>query len=501
MLAIKQEETKRQMRDLSEQKVVVIGAARQGIALARYLVRQGAHVVLNDHQPIDQLAAAMQTLDGEPIEWVCGGHPLSLLDDVDMVCISGGVPFDLPIVITARERGIEISNDSQIFLEVCPCRVIGITGSAGKTTTTTLVGLIADAAIDEMTGEIGDLTIGGGNISEGANSLVPDSKAWVGGNIGTPLLTMVAEMQPHDLAVMELSSFQLEVMERSPEIAAILNITPNHLDRHVTMQAYKDVKARILQFQSSKSVAILNQDDPHTWSLEREVKGRLITFGINKTTSGQESVYLSSDGELILLESPSIDGGNSIPVMRREEIPLRGDHNLLNVLAACAISLAAELPISAMASGVRRFSGIPHRLEFVRQWGGGDWYNDSIATAPERAVAAINSFSEPLILLAGGRDKDLPWDGFASVVTQRVKHLILFGEAVGLISKALTCNGELSAMTVTVCSGLKEAVEAAAVKVSPGDVVLLSPGGTSFDEFHDFEDRGEEYKQWVMELP
>ena len=154
-----------------------------------------------------------------------------------------------------------------------------------------------------------------------------------------------------------------------------------------------------------------------------------------------------------------------------------------------------------MASGVKKFSGIPHRLEFIRTWGGGDWYNDSIATAPERTVAAVKSFSEPLILLAGGRDKNLPWDVFASTVSQRVKHLILFGEAAEIISQSVARYTGAMEASVTLCPGLKEAVQAAAMKVIPGDVILLSPGGTSFDEFHDFEDRGEVYKRWVMELP
>jgi UDP-N-acetylmuramoylalanine--D-glutamate ligase len=308
-------------------------------------------------------------------------------------------------------------------------------------------------------------------------------------------------MEPHDLAVMELSSFQLEVMVRSPEIAAILNITPNHLDRHLTMQAYQAAKVRILEFQSSQSAAILNMDDPIALSMTNEVNGRLILFGTQRTPEHQEGVYLRPDGNSILVKSPMLTADEELTIMHRDQIPLRGDHNLLNVLGACAIALAADLPTSAMASGVKKFSGIPHRLEFVRTWGGGEWYNDSIATAPERTVAAVKSFSEPLILLAGGRDKNLPWDVFASTVSQRVKHLILFGEAAEIISQALaTYTGAMEA-SVTLCSGLKEAVQAAAMKVIPGDVILLSPGGTSFDEFHDFEDRGEVYKRWVMELP
>jgi UDP-N-acetylmuramoylalanine--D-glutamate ligase len=231
-----------------------------------------------------------------------------------------------------------------------------------------------------------------------------------------------------------------------------------------------------------------------------ELNGRLVVFSNQKIASDTQSVYFDSESQSIQINSPSSMGEIETKVIQRQDIPLRGDHNLMNVIGACAIALACGLPASAMETGVKNFKGIPHRLEFIRSWGGGDWYNDSIATAPERAIAAINAFSEPLILLAGGRDKDLPWDGFASLVCQRVKHLILFGEAVGIISAALTRYEKNSEITVTCCSGMNEAVKAAAAKVAPGDVVLLSPGGTSFDEFRDFEERGEEFNKWVMEL-
>jgi len=501
MLAINAEEVMGQMKDWNEKKVIVIGAARQGIALSRYLVRHGAQVVLNDRLPLEQLISARKSLQRESVEWVTGGHPPEMLAGADLLFISGGVPFDLPIIHEAQSRGITISNDSQIFLEVCPCRVIGITGSAGKTTTTTLVGLMAQAAVDELSSRSASSNTDEVRDANGSHGLMPGSQVWVGGNIGTPLLSVVDDMEPHDLAVMELSSFQLEVMVRSPEIAAILNITPNHLDRHLTMQAYQAAKARILEFQSSQSVAILNMDDPIARSMTDEVNGRLVSFGTQRLAGHQEGVYLSPDGNSILVKSPMLAAEEELVIMHRDQISLRGDHNLLNVLGACAIVFAAGLTRTAMASGVKEFSGIPHRLELVRAWGGGEWYNDSIATAPERSVAAVKSFSEPLILLAGGRDKNLPWDTFASIVSQRVKHLILFGEAAEIISQTLAKYRGAMEASVTLCSSLKEAVQVAAMKVKPGDVVLLSPGGTSFDEFHDFEDRGEVYKRWVMELP
>jgi UDP-N-acetylmuramoylalanine--D-glutamate ligase len=497
MLAIRENLVMPQIRDWYGKRVIVIGAARQGIALARYLTHHGADVVINDRLQVEKLESAREALADEQIEWICGGHPIEMLEGTDMVFISGGVPFDLPIVREAKSRGIEISNDSQIFLEECPCRVIGITGSSGKTTTTTLVGLIAKAAIDELSLQTDDVDL---DDQDERFHLTSVSKVWVGGNIGTPLLSVVDQIQANDLAVMELSSFQLEVMSRSPHIAGILNITPNHLDRHKTMEAYTAAKARILEFQTELDIAVLNEDDPTTWSLADKTQRSLVTFSKHTSSAVNENVYFDAHTNSVKINFQSADDQTELRVIGRDEIPLRGEHNLQNVLAACAIAWAAELPVSAMAAGISQFEGIPHRLDFVRKFGGGDWYNDSIATAPERAIAAINSFSEPMILLAGGQDKDLPWDGFASLVRQRVKVLILFGEAAGLISDALERDENISKTEIVYCSGLKEAVLAAANKVSEGDVVLLSPGGTSFDEFHDFEDRGEAFRKWVLEL-
>jgi UDP-N-acetylmuramoylalanine--D-glutamate ligase len=496
MLAIKVKDTMRNSGSWSGKKVLVVGIARQGIALSRYLTRHGAQVLVNDRRSLDQLEDAREALAGEPIEWITGGHPLSALDGVDLVCISGGIPVDNPIVVGAREIGIPISNDSDIFLEVCPCPVVGITGSAGKTTTTTLVGLIAEAAVEqlEVRSEI-DATGASGRALIDSNS-----KIWVGGNIGSPLITEVDRMQSNDLAVMELSSFQLEIMRSSPDVAAVLNITPNHLDRHGSMESYAAAKARIIEFQDREDVAVLNMDDPDVARLENDIKGKFVVFSRYPLEINAPSVYFDSKSQNVCIKVKPNLPVDGVKVINQLDIPLRGEHNLMNVIAACAVAVACRFPTSAMETGVKSFEGIPHRLEFVRSWGGGDWYNDSIATAPERSIAAIESFSEPLILLAGGRDKALPWDKFAALVCERVKHLILFGEAVGVISEALSGYEVDSEITVTICSGLREAVNAAAVKVSEGDVVLLSPGGTSFDEFHDFEERGEAFKKWVMEL-
>ena len=456
-----------------------MGAGRQGLALARYLLSQEAAVTLNDSRSAHALTGPMSELAGHSrLTWVTGGHPIELAEQADLVCPSGGVPLELPLLQRARERGLPFSNDSQVFLEVCPCRVIGITGSAGKTTTTTLVGRMTAAAV-----ELGEL-----------------AHHFVGGNIGNPLIADVEQMQAGDIAVMELSSFQLDIMTRSPQIAAILNLTPNHLDRHGTFDNYRNAKARILAAQSSEDIAVLGWDDPVTWSLRSDCRGQLVGFGWDAPQEDLDGPALPLAvfirGDQITLRTSSGD----VAVMAATDVELRGRHNLLNVLAACAISAAAGFSVQSMRAGILGFRGVPHRLAFVREYRGADWYNDSIATAPERAAAGLRSFDEPVVLLAGGRDKDLTWDVFVDEIILHVKHLVAFGETASMIAQAVRAHQPRGPRSIVECRGLEEAVQIAANLAGPGSVVLLSPGGTSFDEFHDFVERGERFEQWSMAL-
>jgi len=453
----------------NDKRVLILGAARQGLALARWLSLHGARVTLSDIRGDDELRLVRESLAKYQIDWALGGHPLELLDTTDVLCPSGGVPLTLPIVAESVSRGIPLSNDSQIFMEVVPCKTIGITGSAGKTTTTTLVGNMAKLAYGD--------------------------KVYVGGNIGDPLLNYVDEMKPEDIAILELSSFQLDQMTISPNIAAILNITPNHLDRHGTMEAYTAAKARILEFQSKDDIAVLGRDDKGSRNLSNEVKGKLFTFSLSDLDEGLNGTYLH-EGLLNLR-----DGNAYLPLILREKILLRGDHNVLNVLAAFAIGHAAGFPLDAMLEAVEDFRGVPHRLELVRELRGVRWYNDSIATAPERSMAAIRSFDEPIVLMLGGRDKDLPWEDLMRLVSERVDHVVLFGEAAEKIQKTANSLGlGEKRFTVACADGLQEAVHKADEVAESGDVVLLSPGGASYDEFKDFAERGERFKSWVQEL-
>jgi UDP-N-acetylmuramoylalanine--D-glutamate ligase len=454
--------------DWNGKRVTILGGARQGQAAARWLVHHKAFVTINDQRNAEQMAIARSDLDDIPVSWVLGSHPVEILDKTDIVCLSGGVPLNNPIVIEAVRRGIPLTNDTQVFMETVPCKTVGITGSAGKTTTTALVGQMAKTAISE--------------------------KVFIGGNIGDPLLNYVDIIKPGDLAILEISSFQLEQMTLSPNVATILNITPNHLDRHNTMEAYTASKQRILSFQGRGDTAVLCREDAGSWGLRGKVNGRLITFGFGRIPGKLDGSFLS-DGFLKMRE-----GGVEIPMIHRNEIQLRGDHNVMNTLAAFAIGYAAGLPLDAMQEAAKDFRGVAHRLELVREWNGVKWYNDSIATAPERTMAAIRSFTEPIILLLGGRDKNLPWEELAALVHERVERVVIFGEAAEKISAALEqAHGPIQ-MKIDHCKDLEEAVQTAARVTEPGEVVLLSPGGTSFDQFRDFEERGEAFRKWVSEL-
>ena len=393
------------------------------------MARHGARVTLSDNRTETELAVSHEFLSGLPIEWALGGHPVELLENADVLCLSGGVPLTLPIVADAIKRGLPLTNDTQVFMEAVPCRTIGITGSAGKTTTTTLVGRMAK----NMYG----------------------NKAFIGGNIGDPLINYVDNMQADDIAILEISSFQLEQLTISPNLAVILNITPNHLDRHGTMTAYTAAKARILDFQNINDIAILGCDDIGAWTMRNKVKGRLFTFSLDDLPEGLSGAYLH-DGLLNLR-----DGNAYLPLMPREKVLLRGDHNISNVLAAFTIGHAAGFTLDAMLEAVEDFQGVAHRLEFVRELHGVRWYNDSIATAPERVMAAVRAFDEPIVLMLGGHDKNLPWEDLAATVRQRVQHVVLFGEAADKISAALDKAAGPLPLTLSRCKGLQEAIQAA----------------------------------------
>ena len=498
-------------KDMIEQtfagrKIVILGLARQGVALARFFASIGAKVVVSDLASPEKLQDEISALEPLSVEMVLGSHPLSLLNDCALLCLSGGVPPQHPLVQAALKQNIPLSNDSLLTFQLVKALglgpLIGITGSSGKTTTTTLVGKIL---------EIQGIT------------------THVGGNIGTPLLDRIQTVNANEPIVLELSSFQLELFDPTiawgpleklgPSIATITNLTPNHLDRHPSMAAYAAAKLNLLRQMEPGSTLVVNIDDPVTsrlappvpnvkrrklhaeWKLEdmlAETRAALEEQGVRIVPVSRQ-VELEQ-GAWLAGETLTIEGQ---PICTRDEVQLRGDHNISNLLTACAVAHAAGAEIAAMSEVARAFHGVAHRLEVVLDEGGVTWINDSIATSPERSIAAMRSFDtakQTIILLAGGKDKNLPWDTFASEAVGRVNFIIGFGQSGPMIVRAVQDRArflQVKAPNCAVVQRLDEAVELAARVAGPNSVVLLSPGGTSYDAYQDFEERGEHFRQLV----
>jgi UDP-N-acetylmuramoylalanine--D-glutamate ligase len=493
-------------RAFAGKRVVILGLARQGIVLARFFAANGAQVVVSDAAPADSLQAERAALAGLPIEFILGEHPFSLLDGCDLLCLSGGVPPQLPIVQEALQRAIPLSNDSlltsQSARQLGLGPLVAITGSSGKTTTTTLAGQM----------------------------LIASGKyAHVGGNIGTPLLDRLDAIDPDEPLLLELSSFQLELFDPSlaygqvegagPDIGALLNITPNHLDRHPDMAAYAAAKLNMLQQMPAGATLVVSVDDPVTARLAgveyHEAAGPLpaewhlthLLAQARASITARRITVLPFSRQRRLATGAWLEDDYLIyqghPICRRDALLLRGEHNISNMLAAMAISGAAGATINAMSEIAQSFAGVAHRLEVISQKDGVTWINDSIATSPERAIAGLRSFEkgqQTLILLAGGKDKNLPWDSFATEVLAKVSFLIGFGQSGPMIVRLVQERarfGQQKAPNCAVVQRLDEAVELAARIASPNSVVLLSPGGTSYDAYKNFEERGEHFRHLV----
>jgi UDP-N-acetylmuramoylalanine--D-glutamate ligase len=495
------DETQDAGQSFANSRALVVGLAREGTALARFLAERGARVTVTDRKPAETLVDDRAALAGLPVTFALGGHPLELLDGTDIVFVSPGVPLEIPLLDQARMRDLPLSSETRLFTRLCPAPIVGITGSSGKTTTTALAGRMLKTA---------------------------GVKTWVGGNIGFPLIGHLEEMAATDIVVMELSSFQLEFFGSwaemplghfdgplysiegwSPRVAAVLNVTPNHLDRHGTMEAYTAAKARILDYQRPGDLAVMNLDDPVTRDLATSSAGsgqRKLWFSLEQGV--EEGAFLRGDDLVLRL------AGREQVLCRTGDLELLGRHNLANLLAASALTIGAittlqgeagldSMPIEALREAATTFEGVEHRLEFVRERRQVRWYNDSIATTPERAVAAIRAFEQPIVLLAGGRDKKLPWEEMAALTWSRVRHLVLFGECADLIDRAMAGTkgpGEPGQTVIHRAGTLSRAVDLAAELAQPGDVVLLSPGGTSFDAYPDFVARGDHFRELVRGL-
>lgn len=447
--------------DVRGKRVLVYSMGIEGRDLAAWALANEASVTISDTRSPEALAAAGATApDG--VERVVTGQDLLDPAGFDLVAVSQSVLRYNPALARARVLGIPITSQMRLFLQLCPGRTIGITGSSGKSTTTALVGaMAAQSAIDYV----------------------------MGGNIGEPMLQRLGDIGPRTTVILEISHTQLQYTDRSPAIAAVTNVTPNHLDQF-SWDEYVGLKRNILLHQHRADSAILNADDPTSRALMADTRGRLVRTSIHNEPPG-DGAWL--DGADIVVRA----GNRVTAVLPREELLLRGEHNLANVVMACAIGAEAGFPVGAMARAIRNFRGVAHRLEVVGSALGATWINDSIATSPERTLAGLRAFTEPVVLLLGGREKALPLEGLRELARTRCHTVICFGEAGPLFADAMRD----AVPDTRLVSTMDDAVAAAATAVRPGDVVLLSPAGTSFDAYPNFEARGAAFRRLVGALP
>ena len=454
---------------MSEQNVLEVRGKRalvysmgiEGRDLARWLMANGAAVTMSDTRSDAALAAAGAAApDG--VERVVTGQALLDPEGFGLVAVSQSVLRYDPALFRAREMDIPITSQMRLFLQLCAGRVVGITGSSGKSTTAALVGRIAAAAaVDHI----------------------------VGGNIGEALLGRLGEITTETLVILEISHTQLQYTERSPSVASITNITPNHLDQF-SWDEYVGLKRNILAYQGREDTAVLNMDDHTSRALIASTRSKLFPVS-SRQEPERDGAWLG--GQSIFVRQKGI----AREVASRGQVRLRGEHNLANVVMACGIAASAGLPDAAFGTAISNFTGVAHRLEIAGRAGGATWVNDSIATSPERTMAGLRAFTEPVVLLLGGRDKQLPLDGLQALAHQRCRAVICFGESGALFAEAMRPVVSDTRLVPTV----EEAVAAAATVVRPGDIVLFAPAGTSFDAYPSFEVRGAAFRALVAGLP
>lgn len=450
--------------EVAGKKVLIIGAARSGIACAKFLATRGAIVALNDQKPFENWSSEAQALKSEGIGCISGEVPGWLLDNIELVVVSPGVPTKSIPLRYAERAGAEVIGEVELASRYLKGRIVGITGSNGKTTTTALIGeLLKDAG----------------------------SKVQVGGNIGTPLISLVDSSSDEGWTVVELSSFQLEtIKDFHPAVAIVLNVTPNHMDRYESITDYAAAKHKIFMNQTPGDAAILNADDAIVSSWAKGLRAHVVEFSVAREL--EEGLFLRGDD----LVSRTTAGEKVLA--RREEMSLRGRHNVENTLAALAAGLACGASPDSMRGTITRFKPVEHRLEFVREIGGVKFYNDSKATSVDATVKALEAFAnEPgqLVLILGGKGKKAPYAPLAELVQAKVRRLILIGEDAETIVREL---GEYA--THERASDMQDAVERASKAAQPGDVVLLAPACASFDMFESFEHRGKVFKENVQRL-
>lgn len=455
---------------LKGKRVAVIGIGVSNTPLIELLLGYGVSVTACDQKERSAFGDLADRLE----KWGCtlklGKDYLQGLNQ-DVIFRSPGIRPDIPEFLSAVEQGSKVTSEMEVFFDVCPCHTIAVTGSDGKTTTTTIIAELLRAA---------------------------GKTVYVGGNIGHPLLAEAGKMKEEDYAVLELSSFQLLTMHKSPEIAVVTNLAPNHLNVHKGMEEYVEAKANILRYQSAEQKVILNYDNDLTRAFAQHAPGKTVFFSRLSPRSGD---VFFADGMI------SVRSGDSVrPVLSANEIAIPGVHNIENYMAAVAAveGLVSDEVIREVAAS---FSGVEHRIELVREVHGVKYYNDSIASSPTRTIAGLRSFRQKVILIAGGKDKNIDYTPLGPEIVQHVRFLILTGGDVIGSTVPKICAAVLNvpdydstALPIVLIDDFEEAVRAAAAQAGEGDVVLLSPASTSFDKFSNFMERGKTFKSVVNHL-
>lgn len=449
--------------------IMGLGLFGGGLGAARFFAQQGAHVTVTDLKEAKDLSHSLAQLERFPISYKLGGHDEEDFIQTDMVIVNPAVPKNSRFIQLAAEHHVPINTEINIFFTLCPAPIIGITGSAGKSTTTFLTGRILQKS---------------------------SHKTWVGGNIGKSLLMHIEEIKPSDTIVLELSSFQLENLhttQKSPYISVLTNISPNHLDRHGNMEEYIQAKKNIILHQKNTDYVILNYDDPELRRWEQECKSHVLWYSTKQEI--RSGAFIKNDTIKISVHGKII----TIPSVSKIKIP--GIHNLQNILAASCAAYLRGAEKQHIEQEITTFEGLEHRLEFVCKAHGICYYNDSKATTPESAVAALTSFKTPIILIAGGYDKGSNFEDFAETCIHNCKAVILIGKTAKKIKKLLLMKKKgKNTPLLFISNNLRKSVQQANAVAKPGDVVLLSPACASYDMFQNYEERGREFKHIAQTL-
>jgi UDP-N-acetylmuramoylalanine--D-glutamate ligase len=447
--------------ELNGKRVLVVGLGKSGVASALFLKSRGAKVTVSDTKTEDELRAEIPALLDHGISVETGGHGERTFRGQDLIVVSPGVPVDAPPLVQARTLGENVIGEIELASQFLPGPMVAITGSNGKTTTTTLSGEVLTAC--------------------GFSTLV-------GGNIGTPAISLVERGRPGDYVVLEVSSFQLETIQRfRPKVAVVLNVTPDHLDRHRTFQAYVDAKARIFENQTAEDFAVLNADEPTCVSMAGRTKAQVYWFGRKKEVERGAWVQ---EGRVLFRAH-----GKQDEIMLMSDIPLKGAHNVENVLAAICVGMLAGGKAEKIRSAVQKFKAVEHRLEFVAKVRGVDFYNDSKATNVDATIKALESFPANIHLILGGKDKGSDYAVLNELLRQRAKRVYTIGAAAAKIESQIK-----GATEIVHAETLDSAVRRAAALATPGDIVLLAPACASFDQFRSYEHRGQAFKEIVHSL-